>query len=118
MTLAAVSALAAFGPRAAWADGTPVTTDGQLTYTGRLAYGTLPWMPAWLEHISPTTKEQDLSRPRFISDEAAQDFETGLALVTEATLRTVPLPSAQGVVLFPFAKIGDLLKTARFASIH
>ncbi len=45
-----------------------------------LTYGTLRWMPSWLEMISPTTKEQDLSRPRYISDEATQDFETGLAL--------------------------------------
>jgi phosphate:Na+ symporter len=43
-------------------------------------FATLRWMPGWLEKICPTTKEQDLSRPRFISDEALQDFETGLAL--------------------------------------
>lgn len=45
-----------------------------------MTYATLPWMPAWLEKFSPMTAEQDLSRPRFISDEAAQDLETGLAL--------------------------------------
>lgn len=44
------------------------------------AYGTLRWMPAWLEKVSPTTREQDLSRPRYISDEAIQDFETALTL--------------------------------------
>ncbi len=43
-------------------------------------YSTLRWMPAWLEKISPMTQEQDLSRPRFISDAATQDFETGLTL--------------------------------------
>jgi len=44
------------------------------------AYATLRWMPAWLEKAAPTTREQDLSRPRFINDEATQDVETGLAL--------------------------------------
>jgi FAD/FMN-containing dehydrogenase/Fe-S oxidoreductase len=33
--------------------------------------------------------------------------EGTLALVTEAILRTVPIPAAQGVVLFPFPRIGD-----------
>ena len=33
--------------------------------------------------------------------------EGTLALVTEATLRTVPIPPAQGVVIFPFGRIGD-----------
>lgn len=33
--------------------------------------------------------------------------EGTLALVTEATLRTVPLPAAQGVSLLPFARISD-----------
>jgi FAD/FMN-containing dehydrogenase/Fe-S oxidoreductase len=33
--------------------------------------------------------------------------EGTLALLTEATLRTVPIPAAQGVVLFPFARIVD-----------
>ena len=33
--------------------------------------------------------------------------EGTLALVTEATLRTVPIPSAQGVVLLPFARLVD-----------
>jgi phosphate:Na+ symporter len=45
-----------------------------------VTYATLRWMPGWLEKLSPTTTEQDLSRPRFISDEATQDLETGLAL--------------------------------------
>ncbi len=45
-----------------------------------MTYATLRWMPSWLEKLSPTTTEQDLSRPRFISDEATQDLETGLAL--------------------------------------
>ena len=33
--------------------------------------------------------------------------EGTLALVTEATLRTVPIPSAQGVAILPFGRIGD-----------
>lgn len=33
--------------------------------------------------------------------------EGTLALVTEATLRTVPIPSAQGVVLLPFGRLAD-----------
>lgn len=33
--------------------------------------------------------------------------EGTLALVVEATLRTVPIPTAQGVVLLPFARVGD-----------
>ncbi len=33
--------------------------------------------------------------------------EGTLALVTEALLRTVPIPAAQGVILFPFPRIGD-----------
>ena len=33
--------------------------------------------------------------------------EGTLALLTEATLRTVPIAAAQGVVLFPFARLGD-----------
>ena len=33
--------------------------------------------------------------------------EGTLALVIEATLRTVPLPAAQAVVLFPFARLAD-----------
>lgn len=33
--------------------------------------------------------------------------EGTLALVTEATLRTVPIPAAQGVALLPFARVGD-----------
>ncbi|HMB04613.1 MAG TPA: FAD-linked oxidase C-terminal domain-containing protein, partial [Isosphaeraceae bacterium] len=39
--------------------------------------------------------------------------EGTLALVTEATLRTVPIPAAQGVVLFPFARIGDAASAVR-----
>jgi phosphate:Na+ symporter len=45
-----------------------------------VTYSTLRWMPHWLEILSPTTVEQDLSRPRFISDEAVQDSETGISL--------------------------------------
>lgn len=33
--------------------------------------------------------------------------EGTLALVTEATLRTVPIPASQGVALLPFARLGD-----------
>ncbi|WP_406695403.1 FAD-linked oxidase C-terminal domain-containing protein [Singulisphaera sp. Ch08] len=33
--------------------------------------------------------------------------EGTLALVTEATLRTIPIPAAQGVALLPFARLGD-----------
>ncbi len=33
--------------------------------------------------------------------------EGTLALVTQATVRTVPIPPAQGVVLFPFTRISD-----------
>jgi FAD/FMN-containing dehydrogenase/Fe-S oxidoreductase len=33
--------------------------------------------------------------------------EGTLALVTEATLRTVPIPPAQGVAILPFGRIGD-----------
>lgn len=36
--------------------------------------------------------------------------EGTLALVTEATLRTIPIPAAQGVALLPFARIGDAAK--------
>ena len=37
--------------------------------------------------------------------------EGTLALVTEATLRTVPIPSAQGVAILPFGRIGDAAAT-------
>ena len=33
--------------------------------------------------------------------------EGTLALVTEAVLRTVPIPAAQGVVVLPFGRLGD-----------
>jgi FAD/FMN-containing dehydrogenase/Fe-S oxidoreductase len=36
--------------------------------------------------------------------------EGTLALVTEATLRTVPIPASQGVVLLPFGRLGDAAK--------
>ncbi|MES2697116.1 MAG: Na/Pi symporter [Verrucomicrobiota bacterium] len=45
-----------------------------------VAYALLPRAPIFLERLAPTTREQDLSRPRFIHDEAAQDIETGLSL--------------------------------------
>lgn len=38
--------------------------------------------------------------------------EGTLALVTEVTLRTVPIPGAQSAVLLPFAKIGDAARLA------
>ncbi|MEA2630537.1 MAG: hypothetical protein QOE66_756, partial [Chloroflexota bacterium] len=37
--------------------------------------------------------------------------EGTLALVTEATLRTVPIPPAQGVAILPFGRIGDAAAT-------
>jgi FAD/FMN-containing dehydrogenase/Fe-S oxidoreductase len=37
--------------------------------------------------------------------------EGTLALVTEASLRTVPIPSAQGVVVLPFGRIADAAAT-------
>jgi FAD/FMN-containing dehydrogenase/Fe-S oxidoreductase len=37
--------------------------------------------------------------------------EGTLAVVTEATLRTVPIPSAQGVAILPFGRIGDAAAT-------
>jgi FAD/FMN-containing dehydrogenase/Fe-S oxidoreductase len=37
--------------------------------------------------------------------------EGTLALVTEATLRTVPIPSAQAVAIIPFGRIGDAAAT-------
>ncbi len=65
-----------------------------------VAYLLLPRAPALLERLAPTTREQDLSRPRFIHDEAAQDIETGLSLAERelhALLARLPdyLPSAE-----------------------
>lgn len=64
------------------------------------AYLFLPRAPALLERLAPTTREQDLSRPRFIYDEAAQDIETGLSLAERelnGLLARIPdyLPAAE-----------------------
>jgi len=48
----------------------------------------LPRASAWLEQMAPTTIEQDISRPRFIHDEAVQDPETALTL-TEQELNAI-----------------------------
>lgn len=48
-----------------------------------VAYAILPRAPGWLERLAPTTREQDLSRPRYIYDEAANDIETGLTLAEQ-----------------------------------
>ncbi len=40
----------------------------------------------WLEKLSPPTDEQDLSRPRFLSDEALADPESALDLVEKEQL--------------------------------
>lgn len=44
------------------------------------AYLTLRRVPGWLAKWAPITVEQDLSKPRFIHDEALQDIQTGLSL--------------------------------------
>lgn len=46
-------------------------------------YLLLPRASAWLEQMAPTTVEQDISRPRFIHDEAVQDSETALTLTEQ-----------------------------------
>lgn len=47
------------------------------------AYLLLPRASTFLEKLAPTTVEQDLSRPRFIHDQAVQDPGTALALVEQ-----------------------------------
>lgn len=47
------------------------------------AYALAPWMPAILRKLAPLTVEEDLSRPRYIYDGAAQDVPTGLTLVEQ-----------------------------------
>lgn len=47
------------------------------------AYLLLPKAPALLERLAPTTLEQDLSRPRFIHDQAVYDVNTALGLAEQ-----------------------------------
>ncbi|PAW76922.1 MAG: hypothetical protein B9S32_13420 [Verrucomicrobia bacterium Tous-C9LFEB] len=47
------------------------------------AYLLMGRMSGILEKLAPRTVEQDLSRPRFIHDEAAYDIETGLSLAKQ-----------------------------------
>ena len=41
------------------------------------------WMPGWLQKLSPPTLEQDLSRPRFLCDNALADPESALSLAEQ-----------------------------------
>ena len=41
------------------------------------------WMPGWLQKLSPSTPEQDLSRPRFLCDNALADPESALSLAEQ-----------------------------------
>lgn len=47
------------------------------------AYVFMGRMTGWLEKLAPRTVEQDLSRPRFIHDDAVYDIETGLSLAKQ-----------------------------------
>jgi phosphate:Na+ symporter len=41
------------------------------------------WMPGWLQKLSPSTSEQDLTRPRFLCDNALADPESALSLAEQ-----------------------------------
>jgi phosphate:Na+ symporter len=54
----------------------------------------------WLQKISPPTDEQDLSRPRFLSEEALEDPESALDLVEKEQLHLLGHLTAQlGTIL-------------------
>lgn len=54
----------------------------------------------WLERLSPPTDEQDLSRPRYLSEEALEDPESALDLVEKEQLRLLGhLPEQVATVL-------------------
>lgn len=52
--------------------------------------------------LKPASSSADIDLARLLVGS-----EGTLAVVTEATLRTVPIPDAQGAVLFPFGRIAD-----------
>jgi phosphate:Na+ symporter len=50
---------------------------------------------SWLEKLSPPTEEQDLSRPRFLSEAALEDPESALDLVEKEQLHLLEFLPAQ-----------------------
>ncbi|MDF3057499.1 MAG: Na+/Picotransporter [Rariglobus sp.] len=49
----------------------------------------------WMEKLSPPTEEQDLSRPRFLSEDALEDPESALDLVEKEQIRLLGHLTAQ-----------------------
>lgn len=55
----------------------------------------------WLQKLSPPTDEQDLSRPRFLSEDALEDPESALDLVEKEQLNLLDRLPAQVATVLP-----------------